>query len=69
MDEEMVASVIKPRNMFVHIAIAQSVCIAVLIISVFIVKLFFPATHEKITHWYTENLLDETRVSEVFGEE
>ncbi len=69
MDEEMVVSEIKPRNMFVHIAVAQAICIAVLILSVFIIKLFSPATFEGITHWYTENLLDETSVSEVFGEE
>ncbi len=69
MDEEMVVSETGPRNMFVYIAVAQSVCIAVLILSVFIIKLISPAMHEKITHWYTENLLDETRVSEVFGEE
>ena len=69
MDEEMVVSEIQPRNMFIHIAITQAICITVLILSVFIVKLFSPATYEKITDWYTENLLDETRVSEVFGEE
>lgn len=59
----------KPKNMYVAIATTQTVCIAVILIAVLIIKFFFGDSYKKLEKWYDKNILDQTTVSGIFDEE
>ena len=59
----------KPKNIFVHICITQTICIVVILITVLIIKYFFSGSYDKLQKWYSKNILDETNVSEIFDGE
>ena len=54
---------------FFAIFITQTVCIAVILIAVLIIKFFFEGSYTKMQKWYVKNILDETSVSEIFDGE
>lgn len=60
---------IKPKNMYISICATQAVCIAVILIAILIIKIFFTGSFKKIEKWYIKNILDETNISAVFEEE
>ncbi len=57
------------KNMFVPVCVTQAVCMAVILIAVFVIKTFFAGSYQKAEKWYAENILDETNVSELFDGE
>lgn len=69
MDEQNETIEIKPKNMFVPICVTQAVCIAVILITVLVIKFFFEGSYVKLQKWYGESILDETNISDVFDEE
>ncbi len=69
MEEQTQTVEIKPKNMYVPICITQAVCIAVILIAALIIKFFFEGSYNKLQNWYTDNILDETNVTQVFDEE
>lgn len=54
---------------FIEICIVQTICVAVLLIGVLIIKFFFEKSYAKFYKWYEVNLLDETVISEIFDGE
>ena len=46
---------------------SEAICIAVLLISVFVVKKTLPNTYKKIKNWYEKNICAETTVEEVLS--
>lgn len=69
MEEETETMEIKPKNMFVPICITQAVCVAVVLITVFIIKFFFKSSYTKLQDWCKSNFLEETKITAVFDEE
>lgn len=69
MEEETDIVETKPKNMFVPICITQSVCVAVILIAVLIIKFFFSGSYAKIKDWCHNNFLEETKITAVFDEE
>ena len=59
---------IKPKNMYAPICITQLVCIAVIVLSVLIIKFFFKEHFLKLQNWYKENVLYHTTAA-AFDEE
>ena len=55
--------------MFVPICVTQAVCVAVILIAVLIIKIFFESSYAKLQNWCTGNFLEETTISDVFDEE
>lgn len=58
-----------PKNMFIPICITQAVAVAVILISIIIIKFFFTDTYLKLGKWYEKNILDTTTVSTAFDGE
>lgn len=54
---------------FIEICIVQTICVAVLLIGVLIIKFFFEKNYAKFYKWYEVNILDETVISEIFDGE
>lgn len=54
---------------FIEICIVQTICVAVLLIGVLIIKFFFGKSYAKFYKWYEVNILDETVISEIFDGE
>jgi len=54
---------IKPKNMYIPICITQAICIAVILLSVLIVKFFFSSSYAKLQNWCTQNILEETKIT------
>ncbi len=60
---------VERKNMYVPIFITQAVCIAVILITVLVIKLFFDNTYKEVKKWHDENLLEETTITANFEEE
>ncbi len=60
---------IKPKNMMVPLIIAQAICIAVLLISILIIKFGFSDSFAAVEDFCKSSILEPTRVSDVFNEE
>lgn len=58
-----------PQNNFIRICITQAICMIVILIAVFVIKMFFGNGYQKVKKWYERNVLDETDVSEIFDGE
>ncbi len=69
MEEQTEVIEIRPKNMYIPICITQAVCVAVILIAVLIIKLFFEDSYQKIQKWCADNVLAETNISQVFEEE
>lgn len=50
---------------FSQIIIVECICIALIIISIFIIKSFFKKTYNKLDVWYKENICVDTDLNEV----
>lgn len=57
------------KNVFVSICLAQTVCIAVILIAAFIIKFFFKDEQHKLRKWCSNNVFEKTQVNDVFDEE
>lgn len=60
---------IKPKNMYVYICITQTICIAVILITLLVVKFFFNGSYNHIKKWCNNNLFEETKITANFDEE
>lgn len=60
---------IKPKNMYTSICIAQAVCIAVILIALFIIKIFFKDNYQKITNWCEKTVFDDIKITAFIEEE
>lgn len=67
MDENEVLSG-KSREMLFPFIITQCICVAVILITLFVTKLFFKGTYNKAKVWYEKNFCVDTSISEVLGE-
>jgi len=56
---------VKKRNMLFPFIITQCVCIAVILLTVFAVKLFFKDTYKKAKYWYEKNICVDTDIASV----
>lgn len=59
---------LEPKNMFVPICITQSLCVAIILITVLIIKLFFDSSYLKLQKWCHKNFLEHTTIT-AFDEE
>ncbi len=55
----------KRKEMLFPIIITQSVCIALILLTLFAVKLFFKGTYKEAKKWYDGNFCIDTSISEV----
>ena len=69
MENETNVIEIKQKSMYIPICITQAVCIAVILIAVIIIKLFFNNTFLKFEKWCNENLFAQTKITANFDEE
>ncbi len=60
---------IKAKNMYISICITQAVCVAVILITVLVIKYFFNGSYVKLEKWYSENIMEETEITADFDEE
>ena len=60
---------VKPKNMYVSICLAQTICIAVILIAILIIKFFFNSVYIKFDAWCKENVLDHVRITAFLQEE
>ncbi|MBE6809483.1 MAG: hypothetical protein E7521_00290 [Ruminococcaceae bacterium] len=60
---------IKPKNMYMQICITQAICIAVILISIVVMKFFFENDFKKVQKWCGENIFVHTQVTANFDEE
>ena len=60
---------IKPKNMYVPICIAQAICIAVILIGVLVIKIFFKDAHTLLKAWCQENVLQQVEITAFEQEE
>ena len=69
MEKEPEVIDITPKNMFVPICIVQAICIAVILITVIIVKFFFESSFLKLQKWCHNNIFEQTEITANFDEE
>ncbi len=69
MENETEVIEIKPKNMYIPICITQAICIAVILISVIIIKFFFDGSYKKIEKWCQNNIFEPTKITANFDEE
>jgi hypothetical protein len=69
MEKEIDATEIKYKNMYVAICVTQTVCLAVILITVLIVKMFFDNSYIKLKSWCEQNILEQTVITAAFDEE
>jgi len=55
----------KRKEMLFPIIITQSVCVALILLTLFVVKLFFVDTYKEAKKWYSDNICIDTSISEV----
>ena len=60
---------LKEKNMFIPICVIQSICIAVILITLVILKLFFKPTYTKTADWIGKNIFEQTKITATFDEE
>ena len=60
---------IKPRNMYFGVCITQIICIAAIIITVLIIKYFFPNNFSTIKSWCENNVFEQTKIATDITEE
>lgn len=60
---------LKPQNMYVSICVAQVICIAIILISLLIIKFFFKDSFIKIGAWCKENALEQREITAFLQEE
>ncbi len=65
----MTVTEIKYKSNFIHIAVTQVLCIALLILALIITKWLSPSVFSGARSWCVENLFDETNVSQMFEED
>lgn len=51
-----------------HIVLTQFICVAIILISVTVVKLFFKDCYDELKAFYTENICVKTEVDEVLAD-
>lgn len=49
--------------------IAETVCVAIMLLSIITVKYFFKSTYKSLYNWYCLNVLVDTDIEEVLGNE
>lgn len=69
MENETEVIEITPKNMFVPICIAQTVCISIILITVLIIKFFFDGGFETLKKWCQNNVFEHTQITANFDEE
>lgn len=69
MENEAEVIEIKPKNMYVAVCITQAICIAVILITVIIIKFFFNESFLKLEKWCQNNLFVHTQVTADFDGE
>ncbi len=69
MENETDVVEITPKNMYAQICITQAICIAVILIAVFIIKFFFDESFLKLQKWCDNNLFEQTKITAQFDEE
>lgn len=69
MENEAEVFEIKPKNMFVPICIVQAVCIAVILITVIIIKFFWNESFIKLQKWCQNSVFEQTEITANFDEE
>ncbi len=69
MENESEVIEIKPKNMFVPICIVQAICIALILITVIIIKFFFEGSFLKLQKWCQNNIFEHTQITANFDEE
>lgn len=53
------------KNMWLGVVITQCICVAIILISLVIMKYFFSDTFGHIKEWYKINICNDTSVNEV----
>lgn len=69
MENETEVIEIRPKNMFVPICIVQAICIALILITVIIIKFFFEGSFSKLQKWCQNNIFEQTEITANFDEE
>lgn len=69
MENEAQIIEIKPKNMYMQICITQAICVAVILITVVVMKFFFDNSYEKVEKWCQNNFFVHTQITANFDEE
>lgn len=56
----------KPKSYFAHLCVVQAVCIAVMLIAVVVIKLFFKNSYIELGKWCDDNLFEKTKITADF---
>lgn len=54
---------------FYKTVIVESVCVAIILLSIIIMKYFFKSTFLEVKNFYTQEILSDTRIEEVLLDE
>lgn len=66
MEEEREVYELEPtKNIFLKIIITQIVCVAILIATVLVIKIFFSGSYKRVKNWYNENICSQTTISDI----
>ena len=69
MENETEIIEICPKNMYTPICIVQAVCVAIVLIVMIVIKMFFNGFYTNLEKWCTENFFEETVITADFDEE
>lgn len=50
---------------YINIIITQAICVAVILLSVFVLKYFFKAEYKEVKNWYNTEIATNTDINEV----
>ena len=59
--------IINHNNKWLSIVITQSVCVAIILLSLIAMKYLFSGTFNSVKQWYEINVCNDTDVNEVLG--
>ncbi len=59
----------KHKNIFASICAVQAICVAVMLVAVIIIKLFFKSSYIELGKWCDGNLFEKTKITADFGED
>ena len=58
----------KKRDNYLNIIVVESVCVLIILLSVFVTKLLFKNVYQAVEDWYNKNICVDTDINQVVEE-
>lgn len=58
----------KKRDNYLNIIVVESVCVLIILLSVFVTKLLFKNVYQSVEDWYNKNICVDTDINQVAEE-